>query len=324
VQFLWTALLETDLQTAYPLGVSFMDVAGWTPSANGLVVTNNMSQWRCEQTFYPDSGGTGSPKCWTRTYNTSAGGWTGWAQNMLMVNLNPASFTQATTRGNYPVGQSRLYYTAGSAGSWDFAALAPGEVITYLADDANFFGRQIFTSHAGGTGKPVQWVRTANQTGGWTAWQPILTDPGAWVSWTPAWTTSSGANTPTLGANTTVDCRYIKLGRKADARFEITFGSNVNFGGGGTGDNWDFSIPSAVAAARTTDSIGFLQLQQSNDKILIARARLVTATTFRMSISSGPADGTAIANTGDVDALSPWTWASGNSIKGHLTWETAS
>jgi hypothetical protein len=263
---------------------------------------------------------------WIRHYNTSdgTGGWSAWTQAMLMVNLDPTAFTQTTSRGNYPIGQSRLYYTAGSAGSWDFAALAPGEVITYLADDTNFFGRQVFTQHTGGTGVPVQWFRTANQSGGWTAWQKVITDPGGWVSYTPTWTTQTGSATPSYG-NATLDCRSFKIGRMCTVKFAITFGSTTNFGASPTGsDNWRFSLP-YTAARSAEDGLGILYMYQSNAANGFAAVKLVSTTQVGLNIATSFTSSAMDSDVGgDVDSISPWTWASGNTLRGTFTYETAS
>jgi hypothetical protein len=318
------SIAESATPAAWPYAVSMMPLAtgsGWTPNSGiGIVVCYSIDSTHTVQDFYANVGAA-SPKIWTRSYN---GAWSNWAQKMLMVNLDPTAFTETTGRGNYPVGQSRLYYTTTTAASgWSFSSLAPGEIITYIADDANFFGRQEFVQHAGGSTNPVKWFRTANQAGGWTAWQKVITDPGVWISYTPTWTTSSGTALPSLG-NATVDCRYLKIGRRVDVRFEITFGSTTNFGSGaGGGDNWVFSLP--VAAARTGDNLGIVELHGSgNSAICLGRARTNSTTTLIMGIVTGRVDATAIANTGDVDSISPWAWVSGNSLKAVYTYESAS
>jgi hypothetical protein len=318
-----SGVTEAATPAAWPYGVSLQSVttgSGWSLNSGvGTIVTSSISSDYTVQEFYSNSGTGGSTKSWQRSY-TSALGWSSWAQRMLMVNLDPTAFTQTTLRGNYPVGQSRLYYTTANGTGWDFSGTA-GEIITYCESD-NTFGRQIFTAHVGGSSTPFQWFRTANAAGGWTAWQKVVTDPGAWIAYTPTWTTSSGLHLPSFG-NAVLDCRSNKVGRRVDVRFEVTFGSTTNFGASaGTGDNWDFSLP--YAAARTGDSIGFVQLQQTNDIICMGRSRTVTSTTFRTGISSGMVNAVAIANSGDVDSLSPFTWASGNSFKGHFTYESAS
>lgn len=323
-----SGLHETDSPSAWPYGTSMQscssgDGGGWTPhGGDGTVVTESISLLRTAQIFYENSGGTASTKAWIREYNSSVGGggWTAWAQMLLAVRLNETSFTQLTAMATYPSGRSFLYYTTANGGSWDFSGMA-GTVETMFLTDKSY-ATQTFTQHvAGSANTPNVWIRTSDNTTGWSAWKKLIHDPGAWVSYTPAWTTSSGTATPSFG-NATISCKSFKLGRKVDVRFEVTFGSTTNFGGGGTGDNWDFSLP--YTAAGTSDTIGWLQIQQSNDKICIGRARLVTATTFRTSLSAGFADGTAITNTGDMDAQSPFVFASGNSIKGQLTYESAS
>lgn len=144
---------------------------------------------------------------------------------------------------------------------------------------------------------------------------------GAWTAWTPTWATSTGANTPSLG-NATTDCAYTRVGRLIIFRFEIVFGSTTNFGGGTASDNWRFGLP--VTAAGLTSAVGFLELNASTNARAVARARLTTTAAFEVEVCSGRPDGTAITNGGLADALSPWTWASGNAIRGIGAYEAAS
>lgn len=143
----------------------------------------------------------------------------------------------------------------------------------------------------------------------------------AWTPWTPAWTTSTGANTPSFG-NATLTCDYLKVGRNVSARFEIVFGSTTNFGGGTTADNWRLSLP--VTAASTIQVAGWMELNQSTTIRVIARARCTTTSVFEIETSSGRPDATAVTNAGLVDAVSPWTWASGHAIRGTLQYQAAS
>lgn len=322
-----SGIAESATPAAWPYATSLQSVSagsGWTPNGGaGTVVTESIDSTRTAQIFYENSGGTASTKAWVREYNSSVGGggWTSWAQMMLMVQLTAASFTQATTRGNYPAGLSRLYYTTATSSSWDFAGMA-GEVITYI--EGSDFGRQTFTQHVGGSSNPVQWFRTATSAGGWTAWQKVHTEFGASTQWTPTWTTSSGLRTPSLG-NATVDCRYFKDGRKVDCKFEIVFGSTTNFGTSPTTtDNWLFGLP--VAAARVGDSMGFIHMQNgtTGTSMMMARAKTNSTTSqFILSMAGGMFSGTPV-NQGDVDSISPWTWASGDYIRGNFTYESAS
>lgn len=147
---------------------------------------------------------------------------------------------------------------------------------------------------------------------------------GAWTSWTPTWATSSGAATPSYG-NATVDCKYARIGRTIIFRIDITFGSTTNFGSSpGTGDNWLFSLP-VTPAASSGSTLCMMHLRQSNAATVMARARIhTTGTDMILSIASGRVDATAVTNTGDVDSLSPWTWANGNEVHAVGQYEAAS
>ncbi|MEU3281583.1 hypothetical protein [Streptomyces antibioticus] len=147
---------------------------------------------------------------------------------------------------------------------------------------------------------------------------------GAWTTWTPTWTTTSGSATPSYG-NASVDCKYARIGRTIIFRLDIVFGSTTNFGTSPTtGDNWLFSLPVTPAAA-TNSTICTVALRQSNTAALTARARIAsTGTDVIISIAGGRVDATAVTNTGDVDSLSPWTWANGNEIHAVGQYEAAS
>lgn len=320
-----SGIAESATPAAWPYGTALQSVSagsGWTPNGGaGTIVTESIDSTRTAQIFYENSGGTASTKAWVREYNSSVGGggWTSWAQMMLMVQLNAASFTQATTRGNYPSGLSRLYYTTATSSSWDFAGMA-GDVETYI--EGTDFGRQTFTQHVGGSSTPVRWFRTATAAGGWTAWQKMRAEFPASTQWTPTWTTTNGLHVPAIG-NATVDCRYFKDGRKVDCKFEIVFGSTTNFGASaGTTDNWQFSLP--VAAARSGDSMGFVHMQSgsSGTSMMMARAKTNSTTSFILSMAGGMFSGTPV-NAGDVDSISPWTWASGDYVRGNFFYESA-
>jgi len=323
------SIAESATPAAWPYAVSMMSLStgsGWSLNNGfGMVVTNSIVTDRTMQTFYAANGGTVPAAAWVRSYHSSTGGggWTAWVQINEPVTLAPASFIQTTALSSYPLGPSRLYYTAGSASAWDFASLAPGEIITFK--DGTDFGRQTFTQHVGGSATPVQWFRTATSAGGWTAWQKLFQDPGAWTQWTPTWS-SQGSVQPSLG-NAVLNCRSFKIGRKVDIIFEVTFGSTTNFGSSPTtSDNWQFSLP--YAAARTTDTLGFVELSNNSNSLMsIARARLYSTTGFRLGIATGRVDG-VIATTpngpsGDVDSLSPWTWVTSASLKGIFSYESA-
>lgn len=311
---------------AYPVGVSFMSLSsgsGWTPNNGfGAVITNKISSNRCQQVFYTSSGGTSTAQSWMRTFNASdgGGGWTAWTQSSTVVTLSSGSFTQTTAFTAYPKGYSRLYYTTANSTGWDFTGLA-GEVITFT--EGTDFGKQTFTQHLGGTGKPGQWFRTATAVGGWTAWQRVLTDPGAWTSWTPSWTTSTGSATPSFG-NATVDCKYTKVGRTVNYRMNITFGSTTNFGSGAGGsDNWLFSLP--VAADLAGPPCGYASFYVgSTTKASMGTAALNTTTQLLLYSGTGNVASSPAANAGILDSVTPLTWVSGDRLFVVGSYETTS
>lgn len=159
----------------------------------------------------------------------------------------------------------------------------------------------------------------------WAAGERITADrlnaiTPRWTAWTPSWSTSTGAATPTIG-NGTYDCEYSQAGDIVFCRFEVVFGSTTNFGGGGTGDNWRFSLP--VTASATATAIGHMELNYSASVRIYSRARATTTTDFELEVSTGRVDGTGVTNTGIVDLSTPETWASGDAIRGTLAYRAA-
>lgn len=317
------SIAETATPAAWPYAVSMMSVAtgsGWTPNSGvGLVVCYSIDSTHTVQDFYANVG-TGSPKIWSRSYN---GAWSNWAQKMLMVNLDPTTFTQATTRGNYPVGQSRLYYTTANGTGWDFSGTA-GEIITYIEND-NTFGRQVFTSHAGGSGTPFQWFRTATAAG-WTAWEKNIVDPGSYLTWTPTWSTTSGLHLPSFGANTSANFKAHKLGKNVHVTFDVTFGSNANFGSGATTtDNWTFSLPPTWPANSSAPGtfLGIGDMYKDSTNLGFTRIKLSGTTAVSFGILTCFVAGALGGGIGgDVDSVTPWTWAAGHAIRGSFDYET--
>ena len=195
-----------------------------------------------------------------------------------------------------------------------------GEVSTYKS--GTNFGRQTFVQHSwGSTNTPEMWQRTSDGTTGWSAWKKLLHDPGAWLSYTPTWNTQSGTATPSLG-NAIVSCRYQKIARTCNVKFFINFGSTTNFGAGATGtDNWQFSLPPGILAANAADDgLGFLEMYQSATNYGMGRVKLYSTSGFRLGIGAGSSSGIG----GDADSVTPFTWASGNYLRGTFTYETAS
>jgi hypothetical protein len=164
-----------------------MDVSGWSvASGYGTVVTQRASDYRTAQTFYAAAGGTTPALAYVRHHNASdgGGGWTAWAQMMLMPTLSTTSFTQSTPFTSYPFGQSRLYFTSSNSAGWDFNGKY-GEVVTFR--DSADFAKQQWTKHVGGTTADTEfWIRTANTASGWSKWRIIADDQAdtGWINFT--------------------------------------------------------------------------------------------------------------------------------------------
>lgn len=315
---------------SYANGESLMALttgSGW--SLNGglgfVMTTTNNNTDRGQQLFYSSAGGTQTQKVWLRTWHSSngGGGWTTWQQIMLMANLTASGFTQATAMASYPAGQSRLYYTTSTSSTWDFTGMA-GEVITY--SDGVSFARQTFTQHvSGSTNTPEVWMRTSDNTTGWSAWKKLVHDPGSYTTWTPTWSTSTGLHLPSFG-NATASFKAHKLGKNVHVTFDVTFGSTTNFGASVTqSDNWTFSLPAAWPANGSAPGtfLGIGDMYKDATNLGFTRIKLSGTTAISFGILTCFVAGALGGGIGgDVDSLTPWTWASGNAIRGSFDYET--
>jgi hypothetical protein len=324
------AFTESADPTGYPYGTSMFSLttgSGWSINGGfGTVVTESISISRTAQTLYENSGGTASTKVWVREYNNAVGGggWTAWAQMVLAVRLNEASFSQSTAMASYPSGRSYLYYTTANGGSWDFTGMA-GVVETMFLVDKNY-ATQTFTQHvAGSANTPNVWIRTSDNTTGWSAWKKLTHDIGAWVAYTPTWSTTSGTSIPSFG-NAVVNAKAHKIARKVTVQFDIAFGTTTNFGGGGTTDNWTLGLPPAWPASSQAPAteLGIGDMYRNGTNLGFTRIKLsgTTAVSFGILV-------TFVSNAlgggvgGDVDSVTPWTWASADVIRGSFTYESA-
>jgi len=141
-----------------------------------------------------------------------------------------------------------------------------------------------------------------------------------WASWTPTWTTTTGVNLPSFG-NANIIGQYCQTGDMVIAQLQVIFGTTTNFGGGGTGDNWLFSVP--VTASSTSNTAGHFELNASTSERTYSRARLLSTTEFCLETSSGKPDGNALSPTGVIDSATPWTWSSTDAIYGTLIYQAA-
>lgn len=163
-------------------------------------------------------------------------------------------------------------------------------------------------------------------------WQPgmrmtanrLLSISPTWSDWVPTWTTSTGSNTPSFG-NATITARYAQSALTVYWRIDVVFGSTTNFGAAPTsGDNWRFALP--VTAAATALMVGYGEIADSSAGIasrMGIRPRLTTTSVFELEMSSGRIDGGAVANVGIIDSVSPWVWASGDTLRAFGEYEAA-
>lgn len=138
-----------------------------------------------------------------------------------------------------------------------------------------------------------------------------------WSAWTPTWTTSTGSNTPSYG-NATVDCKYAQSADTVFYDFEIIFGSTTNFGGGGTSDNWRFSLPVTASESVLIAGMGEIQGASASERFPV-RARLTTTTTFEVELCGGAYNNITGNSSGLVDAATPF----GASSTGSTAWGTS-
>lgn len=325
-----SGIAESATPAAWPYGVSLQSVAAadsWSlNNSSGTIVTYSVVTDRTFQTFYTSTGGTSTVRTYTRSYHSSSGGggWTAWREETLVTVLNAASFTQLTAATSYPPGRSRIYYTSATGGSWDFAGM-DGEVETHW-DSANSFARQTFTQRSTGSANtPTIWIRTSDNTIGWSAWKKLIHDPGSYTTWTPTWTTSSGLHLPSYG-NATAYFKAYKLGKNVHVTFDLTFGSTTNFGASATtSDNWTFSLPAAWPASATLPStfLGVGDMYKDSSNLGFVRIKLSGTTAISFGILTCFVAGALGGGIGgDLDSITPWTWASGHSLRGSFDYET--
>jgi hypothetical protein len=142
---------------------------------------------------------------------------------------------------------------------------------------------------------------------------------GAWSSWSPTWATSTGLHTPSFGNAAQIGA-YAKIGRTLHFSYSVTFGSTTNFGAGVVSDNWLFSLPGILAASSnfTTGQLicGYGQAANSAGATAPFVVRADSGgTNFQLLLAGGRVDGVAITNTGAMDSVTPWTWASTMSLQ---------
>ena len=131
----------------------------------------------------------------------------------------------------------------------------------------------------------------------------------AWTLYTPVLTAST--TNPTLGAGSSAEGRYLKVGRLVVYRFKIAFGtSGVNAGSG-------FYKVSAPVNRNTAFSAVCTSTIYGNDVSVGTRnhgfANFSGDNAFEIFYLNGVA----------YSATTPWTWAASDTIEGQLVYEAA-
>lgn len=134
---------------------------------------------------------------------------------------------------------------------------------------------------------------------------------GPWTAYTPSLTAST--TNPTLGGGASAGGAWVAIGRVVIYRFAITFGGAGAAAGSGI---YRVSLPRPPANTNNIIPVGECWLYDSN---------LATSRVAGLFIE-GASPGYAIIRADNVIAVnevSPWTWASGDTIAGTLVYEEA-
>lgn len=134
-----------------------------------------------------------------------------------------------------------------------------------------------------------------------------------WQAYTPAWTSSGTA--PAIG-NSTVNSRYVQIGKTIIAQIYISFGSSATFGTG----TYFFSLPVNASTALNTRRMGWFNgYDASANATAMAIALYNSTSTVQMAYPATWPSGTNTA----VAATAPWTWAQSDQVHINLVYEAA-
>lgn len=146
---------------------------------------------------------------------------------------------------------------------------------------------------------------------------------GAWSTYTPGWGADGGA-APTLG-NGSLTGRYLKVGRTVDFVLQLTWGSTSAAGGGGSGENWWFGLPSTPAA-------GFTQRTVQADAFDNSASLHYAGTAIYSTLNGGCVKtfvdqlgtGLVATNAPIWDSTAPFVWAASDILYASGRYEAAS
>ena len=135
---------------------------------------------------------------------------------------------------------------------------------------------------------------------------------GAWIDYTPTWTATT--TNPVIG-NGTITGRYSLVNKTVTAQIYISMGSTTTYGSG----NFLLTLP--VTAATTLGSFAALgsawyyDASANNATTGIANVNNGSTTIFGLRYTG--------TNAGNVTAIAPYTWASGDFITATIQYKAA-
>lgn len=154
----------------------------------------------------------------------------------------------------------------------------------------------------------------------------IATNPNAFTVTTATnlipWTTSTGLHTPSYG-NATMNYLTKIVDGVLFFSMLIRWGNTTNFGAGATtSDSWQFAIypgggRTAEAAFRNGQNpVGHGEAIVSGTVTYPLSVKIdSTGTNFTFDLIGGNPGATAAAQTGEIDSLTPFTWANNNALR---------
>lgn len=216
-----------------------------------------------------------------------------------------------TGNGAYP-GQYRD--SGGTLQRWDGSAwvsypsalggIAPAGAVT----TASYTGQYRDSS----SGVLQRWNGTV-----WVSYQPAPT----WTDYTPTWRVENGT-APAIGDGTLAGS-YVKIGTVVHVRIYLKIGSTTNLSAQDANANWTFSLPAAPVATPAWKLDGRVLNAEAFDssESLFHQGSALLSTNNGGVVRS--VRDTLATSTGIWDKSLPFTWASGDILSLHGTYESA-
>ncbi|MFG3291132.1 hypothetical protein ACGF3G_20270 [Streptomyces sp. NPDC048179] len=152
----------------------------------------------------------------------------------------------------------------------------------------------------------------------WVSYQPVP----SWTDYTPTWGAETGT-APAIG-NGTLAGSYVKTGTVVHVRIYLKIGSTTNLTAQDANANWTFSLPVAPTSVAWK-----LDGRVLNTEAFDASTSLLYQGSGLLAVTGGAGyvrslRDTLATSTGIWDKSLPFTWASGDVLTIHGTYESAS